>query len=303
MRQESLGLTIDNYDILGLEPIGYTLDDIDCLNPNGRTGNKLIAHHQLIVGQKRLCLGVHNAMERTGIRLAGIIATPLSVAQVLSPDEKQRGCCLVDIGHSLTSVSIYVGGMLQHLATIPLGGNSVTQDIAMANDLPLEEAEKKKIAMEELDIVSQCRYEEIAANIARQIELSGCKDRLAAGCVLTGGASLQNGLNSLIREKLGISRIMARGFSGICFGLSDRKPQFSSLTTMISLCTADCESKPVIEQPKPVIQPSTVKPTVQEQKNSEKANETKKHQESTPKASRRPGIGSFFRDLFSGIDE
>ena len=303
LRQESLGLTIDNYDILGLEPIGYTLDDIDCLNPNGRTGNKLIAHHQLIVGQKRLCLGVHNAMERTGIRLAGIIATPLSVAQVLSPDEKQRGCCLVDIGHSLTSVSIYVGGMLQHLATIPLGGNSVTQDIAMANDLPLEEAEKKKIAMEELDIVSQCRYEEIAANIARQIELSGCKDRLAAGCVLTGGASLQNGLNSLIREKLGISRIMARGFSGICFGLSDRKPQFSSLTTMISLCTADCESKPVIEQPKPVIQPSTVKPTVQEQKNSEKANDTKKHQESTPKASRRPGIGSFFRDLFSGIDE
>ena len=157
--------------------------------------------------------------------------------------------------------------------------------------------------MEELDIVSLCRYEEIIANIARQIELSGCKDRLAAGCVLTGGASLQNGLNSLIREKLGISRIMARGFSGICFGLSDRKPQFSSLTTMISLCTADCESKPVIEQPKPVIQPSTVKPTVQEQKNSEKANETKKHQESTPKASRRPGIGSFFRDLFSGIDE
>ena len=141
LRQQSMRMNISGYDILGLEPMGYTLDDVDCLNPNGRTGSQLVAHHQLIIGQQRLRFGVRTAMEKAGVRLMGIIATPLSVSQILSPDEKQRGCALVDIGHSLTTVSVYANGVLQHLAVIPLGGNSVTQDIAAAKSIPLEEAE------------------------------------------------------------------------------------------------------------------------------------------------------------------
>lgn len=295
LRQQSMRMNIPGFDILGLEPMGYTLDDVDCLNPNGRTGSQLVAHHQLIIGQQRLRFGVRTAMEKAGVRLMGIIATPLSVSQILSPDEKQRGCALVDLGHSLTTVSVYANGVLQHLAVIPLGGNSVTQDLATAKGITLEEAEKFKITQEELDIVSQCRYEEIAANIINQIDNSGCKERLAAGVVLTGGASLQRGLVSLLDERLGINRIMARGFSGICFGLSDRKPQFSALTTMISYCTADCESKP---EPEKIEQPKVEQPIEPEQvKNEPKVEETNVN------SGRRSGLRGFLSDLFSGIDD
>lgn len=300
LRLQSLRSTIAGYDILGLEPNGYTLDDVDCLNPNGRTGSLLIAHHQIIIGQQRLRFGVRTAMEKAGIRLVGVIATPLSISQVLTPDEKQRGCALIDIGHSLTTVSVFANGVLQHLATIPMGGNAVTQDIAKARDISWEEAEKAKIAQEELDIVSQCRYEEIAANVLNQLELSGCKDRLAAGCVLTGGAALQRGLVQLFGERLGMSRIMARGFSGICFGLSDRKPQFSALTTMISYCTIDCESKPVVVPEQPV-QPEPVKPI--EPKPEPKKEEQPEPQEKPATAPKRSGLGGFLRDLFSGIED
>lgn len=304
LRQQSLHLPVAGYDILGLEPIGYTLDDIDCLNPNGRTGSLLIAHHQIIIGQKRLSLGVRTAMEKAGIRLAGIIATPLCVSQILSADEKQRGCCLIDIGHSLTTVSIYTNGLLQHLATIPIGGNAVTQDIAAAKGISLEDAEQLKISMKELDIVSQCRYEEIAANIMHQIKVSGCKERIAAGCVLTGGAALQQGIVSLIGEQLGINKIMTRGYSGLCFGLSDRKPQFSALTTMISNCTADCKVKPVVETPKPVEVPTErVEHTEPVVEPVQKKEEQQKQPEPPAQHTRRSGIGSFLRDLFSGIDE
>lgn len=298
LKQQSLRMPIAGYDILGLEPMGYTLDEVDCLNPNGRTGSQLIAHHQIIIAEQRLRFAVRAAMEKAGIRLIGIIATPLSVSQILSPDEKQRGCALVDIGHSLTTVSVYANGVLQHLATIPLGSNAVTQDIAVAGSLSIEEAEKAKISQEELDIVSQCRYEEIGANILNQIELSGCKDRLAAGVVLTGGAALQRGLVSLLGERLGVSRIMARGFSGICFGLSDRKPQFAALTTMISYCIADCEAKPVVTTP---VEPVIEKPIEPEVK--EEVKEEPKEEETKVTASRRSGFGRFFSDLFSGIDD
>ena len=306
LRQQSLAYSVEGYDILGLEPMGYTLDDIDCLNPNGRTGSQLTAHHQLIVGQSRLSTEVRDAMEIAGIRLAGIIATAQTTAQILSPDEKQRGCCLIDLGHSLTTVSVYANGALQHLATIPLGGNAITQDIAKSDGISWGEAEKKKIDMEELDIVSQCRYEEIAANIAHQIELSGYKGRLTAGCVLTGGAALQRGLTTLISEQIEVKRIMARGYSGICFGISDRKPQLSSLTTMVSQCTADCESKPeekpVIPEVKPAPEPvKEIKPAVKPEP--QKKEEKQEKDPSDIKPARRSGIGNFLRDLFSGIDE
>lgn len=294
LRQQSLNQELDNSDILGLEPMGYTLDDVDCLNPNGRTGSLLIAHHQLIVGQQRIRQGVIATMEKAGIRLINIIATSLSASQILTADEKQRGCCLVDLGHSLTSVSIYANGALRHLATIPLGGDSVTQDIATSKGITHDEAEKIKISQEALDMVAKCRYEEIAANILNQIEKSGYKEHLAAGCILTGGASLQRGVVSLLSEQLGISRIMARGYSDIRFGLSDRKPQLSAITTMISYCSVDCEAKPVEI---PVIE-TKPKPAPEAEITDES-----KESDSIQYPQRRSTLRGFFSDLFSGIDD
>lgn len=191
------------------------------------------------------------------------------------------------------------------MATIPFGGNSVTMDIA-SKGMTLEEAEQTKICQEEMDIVSRCRYEEIIYNVLNQIILSGCKERLAAGCILTGGASLQRGLVSLFGERLGITRVMARGYSGIRFGLSDRRPQLSGLTTMIGQCVLDCEQKEVepktpdpvavkVEHPQPA-------ETVQEDPKKQEP-EVMKEEPEVRRSSVRSGLGRFFRDLISGQED
>lgn len=313
LRQLSNQYHIQGYDVLGVEVQNYNLDGIDCLNPIGRTGGQLMANHLLVVAQQRIRFAVRSAMAKAGVRLMGIIATPLTVGNILTPDEKQRGCALVDIGHSLTSVSIYSEGSLKHLATIPFGGNSVTMDIAAAKNISLEEAEKVKICQEELDIVSQCRYEEIIYNVLNQILISGTKERLAAGCVLTGGAALQRGLVALVGERLGISRIQARGYSGICFGLSDRRPQLSSLTSMVGQCVLDCQIQEEKEEVKPVAAAPIPTPVVEEKPKPEvvveqpKVVEEKKEVIEEVKEERRSsvrsGFGRFFRDLISGQDD
>lgn len=308
LHQDSMQYYLQGYDVLGLEVQGYNLDGVDCLNPSGLTGSHLIAYHQLVVAQQRIRFAVRSAMAKAGVKLMGILSTPLCVSAILTPDEKQRGCVLVDIGHSLTTVSVYCGGSLQHMATIPFGGNSVTMDIA-SKGMTLEEAEQTKICQEEMDIVSRCRYEEIIYNVLNQIILSGCKERLAAGCILTGGASLQRGLVSLFGERLGITRVMARGYSGIRFGLSDRRPQLSGLTTMIGQCVLDCEQKE--EEPK-TVEPVTVKveqpqpaepvETVQEEPKKPESEELKEEPE-VRRSSVRSGLGRFFRDLISGQED
>lgn len=333
LRQQSIDMQMHDYDIFGLEPVGYTLDDVECLNPSGRTGSHLTAHHQLIIGQHRLRENVREAMEMAGVELKGIIATPLANACILTPDEKQRGCVLINMGESLTSVSVYSDGVLQHLAVIPLGGNAVTKDIANAG-ITYEEAEKAKInwsdvsgedstapedpsmplEQSELNLIATCRYEEIAANILNQIEISGCKDHLDAGCIITGGASLQRGLTTLLSQRLGISRISTRSYSGISYGQSERRPQLSSLTTMLYFCSGDCAIKEAVHMPeyeqKPIETKVEEKPAeAPVEKPIEKA-EVKTDSKTDDKKDNRPNtsskkisFGRFFSDLLSGIDE
>lgn len=314
LRQQSLQYYIPGFDILGIEPMGYTLDDVDCLNPNGRTGEELIAHHQLVTAHQRLRLAVRAAMTKANINLMPqVFATPLCVAKILMPDEKQRGCVLVDLGHSLTTVSVYADGALQHLATIPLGGNAVTMDLASAKGITLEEAEKLKMSQEKLDIVSRCRYEEIAANVLNQIELSGYKDRIAAGCILTGGGSRQRDIVSLFSERLGIGRIMVRAYGGLIYGISDRKPELAALTTMIPFCTTSCaiEAKPIAPIPSSTTVESgvsqegdTLSSSPEGETDGEAIRETERDPEDS-KSFRHRGSGftRFFKDLISGIDE
>lgn len=306
LRQKSLQHYIPSHDILGIEPVGYTLDEVDCIDPSGHTGAQLTAHHQLIVAQQRLRLAVRSAMKIAGVRLVDVLATPLCTAKILTPEEKQRGCVLVDIGHSLTAVSIYADGFLQHLVTIPLGSNSVTQDLVSAKNITREEAEKEKIEQAELDIVSRCRFEEIAANVKNQIDLVGCGDRIEAGCILTGGGSLQKGITTLFSERLGISHIETRAFSGITFGISARKPQLSALTTMIAYCTADCSIEPTIVEEEVQEQDTPVADNP-ESKKPEKPEETEKEEKKDSginfgTGNRRSGFKRFIEDLFSNQD-
>ena len=115
---------IPDYDVLASQSIG----------PN---------QYQLIVGEKRISESIKAAMDRAGIRIVDIVVLPLATASILKNTERQKGCVLVDMGAATTTVAIYKGGDLRHLAVIPLGGESVTYDIQSAG-CSYEDAERIK---------------------------------------------------------------------------------------------------------------------------------------------------------------
>ena len=243
---------IPGYDVLHAEPISG-------------------GQHQLIVGEKRLRQGVVAAMERAGVKLLDVITLPQATARILTDNERQRGCALIDMGAGTTTVSIYKNGDLQHMAVIPLGGDSVTTDI-QSNGCTAEEAERNKIewsnasedsaevaaaaqqaaanalfaekalsmSQETLNTIVICRYEEIAANILHQIDKTGLKNNLGAGVILTGGASVQRGLTSLMSKRLNIGRIEIRAYAERAFVGSERKPHLTNLLSLLNFCNEDC---------------------------------------------------------------
>lgn len=254
---------IPDYDVLGFDP----LED---------------GQYQLIVGQKCIKENVQAAMARANVRVAGVLLIPNATARILSVDELQRGCVLIDMGASTTTVAVYYHGHLRHLAVIPMGGDNVTYDIQSAG-CSFEEAERIKfdwsdvsqeiqkesassnsaanalfadkalpIPQGQLNTIALCRYEELAANVLHQIELSGLKEKLEAGCIITGGATLQRGLTSLLSRRLGISRVETRAYREPAMLGSERKPHLTNALALLSFCTEDCQSviKPANAQPK-----------------------------------------------------
>ncbi len=297
---QSMNLTVPDYDIIGLHSNGEHID-----------GQHVIGHHQLILAESRLKNGILSAMERAHMRVAGIYATPLLLGDILTDEEKQKGCLLIDFGAQLTSVSIYLDNQLKLLTVLPLGGDTVTQDIA-TQGMRFDEAEELKtkwsnasrvtetiqgslalpcnISLKELNVIVSSRFEEIVANIAHQVEMAGYKGRLEGGCILTGGASVQKGLTAILSKRLEIRRISTRSCSNIRFGSSERKPNLASLMSMLIYCNESCE----IQQQEVKIQetvPPVTKPT------------TPAIDLSATNKKGKNGFRDFFGDLFSGIDE
>ncbi len=262
---------IPDYDVLSSQPIGEF-------------------QHQLIVGEKRIRETIRAAMDRAGIRIIDIIVLPLATASILNDSERDKGCVLVDMGAGTTTVSIFKGGKLKHLAVIPLGGESVTLDIQSAG-CSYDDAERIKrdwsdvsqevtsespagnapsamfaekalpIPQSKLNNIALCRYEEIAANIEHQIEASGFKNQLDAGCILTGGAAYQNGITALLLRRLSTTQVESRAYRESAQLGSDHKPHLTSLLALLSFCTEDCQAPkatPVVETPRPTTATRTV---------------------------------------------
>jgi cell division protein FtsA len=148
---------------------------------------------------------------------------------VLSDDERDLGVCLVDIGGGTTDIAIFTDGAIRHTAVIPIAGDQVTNDIAMALRTPTQSAEEVKIryacalaqlagpdetikvpgvgdrpsrelSRQALAEVVEPRYDELFGLIQSELRRSGYEDLLAAGIVLTGGASKMEGVVELAEE-------------------------------------------------------------------------------------------------------
>ena len=290
---------------------------------------------QLIIAQKRVREGVLSAMKRANVQVLDVFALPRATALILSREERQQGCILVDMGAGTTTVSVYKDNLLKHLAVIPLGGNSVTYDLQsvcsnyeeaeriklewsnvtheVSGDAPVNNAGNSffadsnlPVSINQLNHIALCRYEEIAANILHQVEMAGLKE-MPSLCILTGGASVQRGLTTLLSRRLNIARIETRACHQRAMLGSERKPHLTNVLALLEFCTEDCQAiakpaEPVVVKPKPEA------PVVNEpagQLNLDLKTEPETPEESGSELSMKKikkGFLRFAKDLISGQD-
>ena len=217
--------------ILHILPQEYIIDNQEGVKePLGMSGVRLEAKVHLVTCAVNAAQNIEKCIVRCGLHVNDIILEQLASSySVLSEDERELGVCLVDIGGGTTDIAIFTHGAIRHTAVIPIAGDQVTNDIAMALRTPTQNAEEIKIryacaltqlarpdetiqvpgvgdkpsrqlSRQALAEVVEPRYDELFTLIQAELRRSGFEDLVAAGIVLTGGASKMEGVIELAEE-------------------------------------------------------------------------------------------------------
>jgi cell division protein FtsA len=206
--------------MLHMLPQAFIIDHQEGIRePIGMSGVRLEAKVHLVTGAVSAVQNIIKCVQRVGLSVADIVLEQLASAQaVLTEDEKELGVCLLDIGGGTTDIAVFTEGAIRHTAVIPIAGDQVTHDIAIALRTPTHSAETIKlqyaclqsdpsdaevlvevpsvgdrpgrsVLRQALTEVVGARYEELFHLVKAELYRSGYLDHIAAGLVLTGGAS------------------------------------------------------------------------------------------------------------------
>ena len=217
--------------ILHVLPQEFLIDNQEGIRePVGMSGVRLEAKVHLVTGAVSAAQNIIKCVRRCGLEVDDIILEQLASSYaVLSEDEKELGVCLVDIGGGTTDIAVFSEGAIRHTAVIPIAGDQVTNDIAVAMRTPSQYAEDIKIkyacaltqlanadesievpsvgdrparrlARQTLAEVVEPRYEELFTLVQAELRRSGFEDICAAGVVLTGGTAKMEGAVDLAEE-------------------------------------------------------------------------------------------------------
>ena len=217
--------------ILHILPQEFLIDDQDGVKePLGMSGVRLEAKVHLVTCAVNAAQNIEKCIRRCGLEVEDIILEQLASSYaVLTDDEKELGVCVVDIGGGTTDIAIFKDGAIRHTGVIPIAGDQVTNDIAMALRTPTPNAEDIKIkyacalakltspdetikvpsvgdrqprdlSRQALAEVVEPRYDELFTLVQSELRRSGFEDLIAAGIVLTGGTSKMEGVVELAEE-------------------------------------------------------------------------------------------------------
>ena len=217
--------------ILHILPQEYVIDNQEGVKePLGMSGVRLEAKVHLVTCAVNAAQNIEKCIERCGLEVHDVILEQLASSySVLTDDERDLGVCLVDIGGGTTDIAVFTDGAIRHTAVIPIAGDQVTNDIAMALRTPTQNAEDikikyacaltqlarpdetikvpgvgdkpaKELSRQALAEVVEPRYDELFTWIQAELRRSGFEDLVAAGIVLTGGAAKMEGVIELAEE-------------------------------------------------------------------------------------------------------
>lgn len=217
--------------MLHILPQEFIIDSQEGIKePIGMSGVRLEAKVHMVTGAVSAAQNIIKCVRRCGLEVDDIILEQLASSYaVLTEDEKDLGVCLVDIGGGTTDIAVFVDGSIHHTAVIPIAGDQVTNDIAVALRTPTQHAEDikvryacaltqlanqdetievpsvgdrpaRRLARQTLAEVVEPRYEELFTLVRSELQRSGYEDLIAAGIVLTGGSSKMEGVIELAEE-------------------------------------------------------------------------------------------------------
>ncbi len=202
----------------------------DVREPIGMSGIRLEVKVHIVTGAVSAAQNIMKCVRRCGLEVRDLVLQPLASAMaVLSEDEKDLGVCLVDIGGGTTDIAVFTNGAIRHTAVIPIAGDQITNDIAMALRTPTKDAEDikctygcalrgmadphemvevsgvgergaRQLSRQTLAEVIEPRVEELYSLVQGELRRSGFEELLSSGIVITGGSSSLQGMVELGEE-------------------------------------------------------------------------------------------------------
>jgi cell division protein FtsA len=202
----------------------------DVREPLGMSGMKLEVKVHIVTGAVAAAQNIVKCIKRCGIEVSDLILQPLaSSTAVLTEDEKELGVCLVDIGGGTTDIAVFKQGAIRHTAVVPIAGDQMTNDVAVAFRTPTQSAEEIKIkhgcalrqladprevvevpgvdgrdprqlSVQTLAEVLEPRVVELYEMVLSELRRSGMEEMIASGIVITGGSAMMRGMVELGEE-------------------------------------------------------------------------------------------------------
>jgi cell division protein FtsA len=202
----------------------------DVREPLGMSGMKLEVKVHIVTGAVAAAQNIVKCIKRCGIEVSDLILQPLaSSLAVLTEDEKELGVCLVDIGGGTTDIAVFKQGAIRHTAVVPIAGDQMTNDVAVAFRTPTQSAEDIKVkhgcalrqladpreivevpgvdgreprqlSVQTLAEVLEPRIVELYELVLNELRRSGMEEMIASGIVITGGAAMMKGMVELGEE-------------------------------------------------------------------------------------------------------
>ena len=230
----------------------------DVREPVGMSGVRLEVKVHIVTGAVSAAQNIMKCIRRCGLEVNDLILQPLaSSTAVLSEDEKDLGVCLLDIGGGTSDLAIFTQGAIRHTAVIPIAGDQITNDIAMALRTPTKDAEEikrrhgcalreladpqemievpgvgdrpsRKLTRQTLAEVIEPRVEELYSLVQAELRRSGFEELLSSGVVITGGSGAMQGMVELGEEVFHMP--VRLGLPSYSDGLSEviRNPRYST---------------------------------------------------------------------------
>lgn len=251
-------------EVLHVIPQEFIIDDQDGVkDPIGMSGIRLEAKVHIVTAASASAQNIIRCCNRAGLTVHEVLLEQLAGSEaVLGYDEKELGVVLVDIGGGTTDIAVFVNGSVVHTSVLPLGGNHLTNDVAVGLRTPAQEAERIKqkygcvltslvqkeetievpsvggrnpriLSRQILSEILEPRVEEIFNLVRQEIVRSGFEDRIAAGLVLTGGCSILEGMPELAEQVFNVP--VRRGVPKGIGGLADvvKSPMYATAVGLI----------------------------------------------------------------------